>query len=210
MNNNKMIYGMFGALVGGVLVWFLAIYAVNSDNTGMMRMMGVPNNTQNSTQDSQKSDSHFIEQMIPHHEDAIAMAEIALVKAQRPEVKILAENIIKAQRSENEQMRAWYKSWLGAEVPESTQVMDMHGMGTGMHMGLMGDETDVEALKNATDFEKEFIEQMIPHHQMAVMMANMLKVGTTRTEMKQLSENIITTQTDEINQMREWYSDWGY
>ncbi len=54
---------------------------------------------------------HFIEQMIPHHDDAIAMAEIALTKAEHPEIKQLASNIKQSQSAENEQMRTWYKSW---------------------------------------------------------------------------------------------------
>src|SRR3989344_5077170 len=56
--------------------------------------------------------------------------------------------------------------------------------------------------------DSHFIEQMILHHQMAVMMAQMLLRSTNRPEMKQLAENIITAQTKEINQMREWYSAW--
>ena len=49
---------------------------------------------------------------------------------------------------------------------------------------------------------------MIPHHQMAVMMASMLEDGTTRSEMKKLADDIITAQTDEIDQMRGWLKEW--
>ena len=49
---------------------------------------------------------------------------------------------------------------------------------------------------------------MIPHHQMAVMMANMLASSTNRPEMKKLAQDIIIAQTKEINQMREWYKAW--
>ena len=64
--------------------------------------------------------------------------------------------------------------------------------------------------KNALNFDKKFIEEMIPHHQMAVMMAEMLKSGTQREEMRKLADDIIKAQTEEIEMMREWYSDWGY
>ena len=85
------------------------------------------------------------------------------------------------------------------------------GMGRGMmHGGMMGDTTDTESLKNAEDFDKAFIEEMIPHHQMAVMMSNMLAKGTRREEMKKLAQNIIDAQTKEINDMRTWYEVWGY
>lgn len=49
---------------------------------------------------------------------------------------------------------------------------------------------------------------MIPHHQMAVMMASMLKGGTNRSEMRQLADDIITSQTNEIDKMREWLKKW--
>ena len=82
-------------------------------------------------------------------------------------------------------------------------------MGTrGMHMGMMGNETDVKRLEQAADFDKAFIEEMIPHHQMAVMMASMLKQGTQRPEMRQLADDIISAQTREIDQMRQWYDAW--
>ncbi len=212
MNNNKLIYGMLGVIFGGVFVWFLVMSSVNSGNTGMMRMIGVRNNIQNSTQNLQEIDAHFIEQMIPHHEDAITMAELAQEKAQRPEIKELAVNIIASQGTEINQMKDWYKSWYGKDVPEGSAVMNQHGMnmGNGMHMGMMGNDMDMTRLENAQDFDKVFIEDMIPHHQMAVMMANMLKSGTQRPEMKKLADDIVAAQTDEIEQMRQWYVDWGY
>jgi uncharacterized protein (DUF305 family) len=77
-------------------------------------------------------------------------------------------------------------------------------------MGMMGDETDITGLEKAGDFDKAFIDEMIPHHQMAVMMAQMLKSGTRRPEMIKLAEDIITAQTKEINEMRQWYKNWTY
>lgn len=147
-------------------------------------------------------DRHFIEQMIPHHEDAVLMAELALTKADHEELKKLAENIKRDQSREIGEMRSWYKSWYGTDVPESA--VEMGGMGRGM----MGVGTDLESLENAKLFDKEFIEQMISHHQMAIMMASMMLRGTERVEMKKLAQDIIRTQTEEINQLSAWYSDW--
>ncbi len=152
-------------------------------------------------------DSHFIENMIPHHEDAITMANLALTRAEHQEIKTLSNNIIKSQSEEIDQMKQWYKSWFESEVPNSNSSMG-RGMGMMMNGGMMGNETDIKTLENAKPFDKEFIEQMIPHHQMAVMMAQMLSRSTNRPEMKQLAENIISAQTKEINQMREWYRAW--
>lgn len=143
-------------------------------------------------------DRHFIEQMISHHEDAVLMAEMALTKAEHEELKQLAEEIRDNQSKEIDDMRAWYKSWFESEVRESSAGS----------LKMMEDMTDLESLESARLFDKEFIEQMIPHHQMAIMMASMLINRTERVEMKQLAENIIKTQTEEINRMSLWYEQW--
>ncbi|RPI30434.1 MAG: DUF305 domain-containing protein, partial [Actinomycetota bacterium] len=107
-------------------------------------------------------DAMFIAQMVPHHDDAIAMAELALERSERPEIRRLAEDVRRSQTAENAQMRDWYREWYGDEVPETSGGMGMMG-------GMMGGTTDLDALARAEDFDKEFLEQMIPHHQMAVM-----------------------------------------
>lgn len=218
MNKEAILYSIIGLLVGVVATSFFAGYAVNNNYRGMMQMMGVRGDLDRSSDllnPPQKMmgniDRHFIEQMIPHHEDAITMADIALVKAQHQEIKDLATDIKRTQSAEITQMEEWYKGWFGADVPKSSATMGMHGMGTGgMHMGMMGDETDAEGLQNATNFDKAFIEEMIPHHQMAVMMANMLLASTDRPEMKKLAQDIIVAQTKEIDDMRNWAKTWGY
>jgi len=209
----KWLYGIIGLLAGTLITIVVASNSVNSSNFGMMQMMGMRQmGIQNIGSGGVMGniDRHFIEQMIPHHEDAITMANIALEKATHPEIKTLAEDIIKAQSDEITKMKGWYKDWFGTEVPQNTSVMGQHGMtsGNGMHMGMMGDETDIGTLRNAPDFDKAFIEEMIPHHQMAVMMAQMLKNTTNREEMKKLADDIISAQTKEITDMREWYQDW--
>jgi uncharacterized protein (DUF305 family) len=49
-------------------------------------------------------EQHFITMMIPHHEDAIAMANMALTRAEHPEIKQLAKNIKTSQSQEIEQI----------------------------------------------------------------------------------------------------------
>lgn len=202
MNQENLVYGLVGILVGIILaVLFVPAWG---GMMGYRSMMGIGNNNMVAG----SMDAHFIEQMIPHHEDAITMAGLALQKAQHPEIKQLAQDINRTQGEEIQKMKDWYKAWYGKDVPDLFASAG-HGMGSGrMHMGMMGDATDMERLKIAADFDKAFIEEMIPHHQMAVMMAQMLERTTNRSEMKQLAKDIIEAQTREINAMRDWYREW--
>jgi uncharacterized protein (DUF305 family) len=152
---------------------------------------------------------HFLEQMIPHHEDAVAMAEVALTRAEHPELRQLAETIIRDQTREIEQMRAWYLAWYGVEAPSYGRDDRRGWMGGGPMMGgMMNDSADLEILETAPVFDREFIEQLIPHHQMGVMMARMVMSRSDRPEIEDLARAIITTQTAEIKQMRDWYQIW--
>ena len=209
MNNDKSLYVIGGIFIGATLIWILLSSGVRSNNVGMMQMMGIRSA---GVSNSDVLDAHFIEQMIPHHEDAITKAQLAEIKAKTPEVKQLATNIIGSQGKEIDQMKSWYKQWFGRDLPTGKNVMTQHGMMGGnqsMHMGMMGNETDSTRLENAVDFDKAFVEDMIPHHQMAVMMASMLKNGSSRPEMRKLADDIITAQTSEIDQMRGWLTQWS-
>lgn len=203
MKNKSLIYGISGVVIG-ILLGISALTYFGSASFSQKKAAS----DKQSPQDT--FDAHFIEQMIPHHEDAITMAQLALRKTQKPEIRNLAEAIMKAQQEEIDEMKGWYKDWYGRELPTGTEVMQEHGMmsNNGMHMGMRGDESDIAMLENATDFDRLFIEQMIPHHQMAVMMASMLKNGTQRPEMLQLADDIIVAQTNEIEQMRSWHREW--
>lgn len=153
-------------------------------------------------------DQHFIVMMIPHHEGAVDMAELALTRAQHPEIKQLAEAIIRDQNREIEQMQTWYQEWYESEVPDMPGRMMGRNSGQrmmGMHSTMMG---DLETLSNADDFDQEFIRQMIPHHQMAVMMAQMVVDTANQPEIRELAQTIIESQTAEINQMQQWNQEW--
>lgn len=187
MNKNIIIALVVGVVIGG-FAW-----------------QGIRSSRPDQSQSALAIDRHFIEQMIPHHEDAITMAELALRRATRPEIKNLASAIVEAQTKENNQMREWYTGWYGQDVPVLNTGMMGHGM---MHGGMMSGDADFGNLETSTDFDRDFIREMIPHHQMAVMMASMLVGSTERSEMKKLGQDIIAAQTKEIEQMRQWYEAW--
>ena len=154
---------------------------------------------------TQSMDQHFIVMMIPHHDGAIAMADLALTRARRPEIKELARSIKASQSQENAQMRTWYRQWFGTDVP-AWGIGSGHGMGMGQGMPGMG--TSLEALKNAPDFDRTFIEQMIPHHRMGVMMASHAEGNTRHPQLRELEAAMVRVQSQEIEQMARWYRQW--
>ena len=56
-------------------------------------------------------DVQFLHDMIAHHEGAVEMSKEALDKGKRPEIKQLAQKIIKAQEAEIEKMKKWRTEW---------------------------------------------------------------------------------------------------
>ena len=202
--NNTIIVGVGGVLVGFVIAMMVTPFSGPRDRDSVLvQKYQTPENNQM----MKGIDGHFIEQMIPHHDGAIAMATMALEKSERTEIQTLARAIIDAQTIEIKDMRGWYTAWYDTDVLDGDTTMMNGGMmsGGGMHMG---GQDDVRTLSNASDFDKAFIEQMIPHHQMAIVMAQMLEAGTNRPEMKTLAQNIIVSQSAEIEQMRDWYATW--
>ncbi len=167
------------------------------------------------------ADAHFIVMMIPHHQGAIAMSELALTRARHPEIKALAQRIIASQSREITQMRQWYRQWYGSDVPSwgigtgagygMGMGMDMgmgRGMGMGMGWGMPGFGTSLDALRSAPDFDRAFIEQMIPHHRMGVMMASHAQWNTQHPQLRELEEAMVRVQSQEIEQMAQWYQQW--
>lgn len=210
--NNKIVFGIGGIIIGLVIAIFFTTTISPYSNAGF-GMMGWRSNSGSNqgltgnTQVANNIDRHFIEQMIPHHDGAVAMAKLALERSKRTEIKTLATAIIEGQTKEIQDMEVWYKDWFGKDVPQVSSGMMGGGMmsSSGMHMG--GQE-DMTVLENAKDFDKAFLEAMIPHHQLALMMVRMLEAGSNRPEMLQLAKNITNSQSKEIQQMQAWYSVW--
>jgi uncharacterized protein (DUF305 family) len=154
-------------------------------------------------------DLRFIDAMIPHHEGAIAMAEEALEKSNRPEIKELAQAILDAQAEEIAQMKEWRTAWY--PNVEDTPMMYSAEMG---HTMPMSDEVRASMMMagdlGAADeeFDLRFLNAMIPHHEGALVMAEQVLERSDRPELKTLAQNIIASQQAEIGQMQQWRQDW--
>jgi uncharacterized protein (DUF305 family) len=154
-------------------------------------------------------DLRFIDAMRLHHQGAVDMAQEALAKSQRLEIKQLAQEIIAAQKREIEQMNQWQKAWYpkASDTPIAWQTTMNHSMAMtkeqmqSMMMSMDLGEADA-------DFDLRFIDTMIPHHEGALVMAEDALSKSQRTEIIDLAQNILTSQKQEIDQMKAWRKAW--
>ena len=154
-------------------------------------------------------DVMFVQGMIPHHEQAVVMADLALDPAvgASQEVVALARRIKNAQTPEIELMNSWLTSW---SVPPKTYMtggaMD-HSSTGGIHTENMISTMSAEemtTLKSSTGavFDTAWLYGMIKHHQGAIMMAYGVKTSGKNPEVINLADQIILSQTAEIAEMQ--------
>ncbi len=93
-------------------------------------------------------------------------------------------------------------------MEDMDEMMGENGMMGGKHMmddnGMMGDNDMMGMMQN----DEDFLAMMIPHHQEAIDTAKIILGGSQNADLKELAENIVTTQTAEIAQMQEWGTKW--
>ena len=148
------------------------------------------------------SDISFAQLMIPHHQQAVEMADLALSRVTSPEVKELAEQIKAAQDPEIEMMSMWLQRW-GAPMGMGEDHSG-HDMGDMNMSGMMSDD-DMRALADAqgSAFDSLWLELMIAHHQGAISMAKQVKGSSSNAEVITLAGAVITGQKVEIDTMQK-------
>ncbi len=142
------------------------------------------------------ADAMFVVQMAAHHGSAVQMARLAHQRAQRPEVRQLARDIERTQTAEIVQLRD-AATRLGADPNGSAA-----RMGSGMAAG-MGSATDLAEVPDE-QFDRAFLETMIPHHQMGVHMARMVQRAGSDRLIAAMAAEMVRVQTDEIALMQRW------
>lgn len=145
-------------------------------------------------------DVEFATMMIPHHAQAIEMADLALTRGTDPKVKALAPKIKAAQGPEIERMSSWLTGW-GEPLPGSAGMHDMPGMGeqTG---GMMSAQEMIDLGKaTGSAFDRMWLQMMVRHHQGAVDVAKTELAQGANPESKKLAQSIIDSQSAEIAEM---------
>jgi uncharacterized protein (DUF305 family) len=152
---------------------------------------------------NQPFDQRFLDQMIVHHQGAVMSAQMMIADSARPELRDLAQRIITAQQREIAQMQQWHNDWYGA-----TGMGTMPGMMNGpmMGAGMMNRDQMRQMMGASADFDRMFLQMMIPHHEGAISMAQ--QAQAEHPEIKTLAQSIVTTQQTEIVEMQSYLRDW--
>ncbi len=161
----------------------------SGDMSAMSRKMVMAN--------GEYSDAAFVDAMVPHHEGAVEMAQVALKNAEHEETRQLAQNIIDSQRAEIEEFERMQEDLDGP-------VMKM----SGEDMSTMGMMKDPQHLADEDPFDRVFIDNMIPHHTSAITMAEVALQKSKNSEIRGVAEDIVSAQKREIEQMRQWRQEW--
>jgi len=143
------------------------------------------------------ADVTFTQSMIPHHEQAVEMAEFALDPRAGASAKIkdVATRIKQAQDPEITMMRGMIQAWGKSEMSDDMAGHDMAGMMSTTEMAGLAKLT-------GTQFDRSWAEMMIKHHQGAIEMANTVKKSGNNGEVRKLADQVVATQTAEITELQ--------
>lgn len=217
MKNKIFITIIIVLAVVAAAIWYFAVFSIKpelapttqNNNTDTTAKKEKPaSDSKYATLKGDAFDEAYIADMLAHHEGALNMAEQAQAVTAHEEIRTLAGDMMMTQGQEMMEMRQWQKDW-GYEVTMSGGHMS-HG-GDGAQAG--GDMVEMmNKLKDLTGeaYDKEFLKQMILHHEQAVEMSQYAEQNAKHQEIKDLAKEVITAQTKEIAQMKQWQKDWRY
>lgn len=189
-----------GVLLGVIVLLAAALVSVGinrGDSDGFMGMGYHSNNNgkgmhNNSKSDYTGADIMFLQMMIPHHQQAVDISNLALKTSKDAELLALAKTIRDAQTTEIAQMKQWLKdAGAGTDMGHS-----MDGMG-----GML-DDTELSVLAAATgkNFDILWLKGMIGHHDGAIHMTTMIN-DAQNTDIRTFGENVVKDQSAQITQM---------
>ncbi|MBV8928600.1 MAG: DUF305 domain-containing protein [Mycobacteriaceae bacterium] len=138
-------------------------------------------------------DVTFAQNMIPHHQQAVDMAGLAITNTTNADVIALANQITTTQLPEIQAFKAWLVQW-------GVQDSAAHGAMTGMV-----DQATIDQLKSlrGTDFDKLWLRSMMAHHQGAIIMAQQEIAHGQNQDVVSTAKTIISGQQAEIDKMRQ-------
>jgi uncharacterized protein (DUF305 family) len=169
----------------GLLVWVLA--GCSTATGAAPAAAGGPGANQ--------ADITFSQQMVPHHQQSIQVANLASERSASEFVKTVADKIIKAESAEVQTMTGWLQSWNAAVLPAAGHA--------GHSMPGMITAGQVAALQNLTgaEFDRTWLPLMAEHLRNGVTMAKTVLSSGEHPETKALAQEIVENQTAAIDEI---------
>lgn len=217
MKNKIFITVIVVLAIAAAAVWYFVVFSIKPEpvQTSQNSSAGTASKKEAPQSDSKFAnlkgdafDEAYIADMLAHHEGALNMSENAGAFAVHDEIRTLTGNIIQTQSAEVMKMRTWQKEW---GYKETMSGGHMSHSGGGMDMG--GDMVEMQnKLQGLTGeaYDKEFLKQMIIHHEQAIEMSQYAETNAKHQEIKDLASSVMSEQKTEIDQMKQWQKDWGY
>ena len=185
--------GSLAAVIIAVLAVTVGLLVQNNDSSMSSGHTGHDMNNSKES-DLASADIMFLQMMIPHHQQAIDMSELAATNSQNPELLALAKEITAAQGSEIVMMKNWLAQAGASE--------EMGHMGHDMS-GMLSDE-DLKKLQSSIgkEFDELWLQGMTGHHDGAIDMVDMIK-NAKNTEVRAFGLRIIADQSAQIVLMKK-------
>ena len=143
------------------------------------------------------SETMFAQEMIPHHQQAVTMAKLAIKYSNNKSVLAIAKKIQAEQSPEIAQMQSWL---VRAGLTAGTK-SGMHGMNMGNSRMLTTKQLSALGASRGKNFDRLFLQGMIGHHQGAIQMTALI-ADSPVAEAKILYRNIVRVQRAEIAKMK--------
>jgi uncharacterized protein (DUF305 family) len=192
MRINTKNNSVFKPVIAGLVALIMAVALAGCSNDSNMGMDHEGHSSM-ATGDLTGADIMFLQMMIPHHQQAIDISDLALTKSSDSELLALAKDIRDGQGAEIVTMKAWLDK-AGADLDP--------GHSTGHDMGGMLDDSQLAELKSATgkNFDLLWLKGMTGHHDGALHMATMI-TDARNAEIKSFGQAIVATQSAQNKQM---------
>lgn len=141
--------------------------------------------------------------MIVHHEDVeLQIAQLAVKRSHRAEIRALAKNLAARNTSAVVQLKRWYKTWYGSSVPSMVPVPDSEMMKNMMRA------MSPESLGSAPDFDRAFLVAAIQQDAMGASLSIAAEQGLAHPELRRFARTTAAAQMSEAQNGWHWFNQW--
>ncbi|MDU2686438.1 MAG: DUF305 domain-containing protein [Paeniclostridium sordellii] len=153
----------------------------------------------NAAQNTGNVNLDFVLEMIPHHEGGIDMAKAIIKYGTNEDVKKIAQNIVTSQEAQiplMQQLKAKFeKEPLSTKEDSQNYIKNYNEIKSTMFK-------EMESVPLTVSADETFLRQMIYHHEGAIAMSKNILKYTQNAKLKSLAENIVTTQSQGVDEMK--------